>query len=143
MSNFESAGSNIFHDREEITNGFLVSEEICTYLHGAKVLNRTDYLAPTYLKPCKFVNARLIRWILAFQDYQIGIEHFPEEENVIADVLIRLHDGDTYNKNRGKARTTIQDKKKSIVKDPLKTSSKLLRNTLYHTDGTYYRIYVP
>ena len=32
-----------------------------TYLEGARIINRTDHMALTFLKTCKFVNARLTR----------------------------------------------------------------------------------
>lgn len=44
-------------------------QKVRTYLHGAAITNCTYHLALTFLKTCKFVNARLTRWILAIQDY--------------------------------------------------------------------------
>ena len=48
-------------------------------------------MALTFLRTFKFVNARLTRWILAIQDYNITIEHCPGKDNVAADVLSRQH----------------------------------------------------
>ena len=62
-----------------------------TYLQGAKIINRTDHMALTFLKTCKFVNARLTRWILEIQDYNITMEHCPGKENTAADPLSRQH----------------------------------------------------
>lgn len=78
-----------------------------TYLHGVGIINRTDQLALTFLKTCKFVNARLTRWILAIQDYKIKIEHLPGKGNIMADVLSRIHNDETYKKNRGETLVTI------------------------------------
>lgn len=68
------------------------------YLHGFKIINRVDHLALTFLKTCKFVNAMLTRWNKTIHDYQIEIEHLPGKENVTADVLSRLNDGETFKK---------------------------------------------
>ena len=61
-----------------------------TYLQGARIINRTD-MTLTFLKKCKFVNARLTRWILSIQDYDITVEHCPGQENISADLLSRQH----------------------------------------------------
>ena len=62
-----------------------------TYLQGAHIINRTDHMALTFLRTCRFVNARLTRWILAIQDYDITMEHCPGKENIAADLLSRQH----------------------------------------------------
>ena len=49
-------------------------------------------MALTFLRTCKFTNARLTRWILAIQDY-ITMEHYPGKENIAAGLLSRLHPG--------------------------------------------------
>ena len=70
-----------------------------TYLLGAHIINRTDHTALTFRKTCKFTNARLTRWILAIQDYDITMEHCPGKENVVADQLSRLHPGKEWENN--------------------------------------------
>ena len=73
-----------------------------TYLQGAKVINRTDHMALTFLKTCKIVNARLTRWILATQEYSIAIEHCPGRENIAADLR-----ADNIQIKNGKRRKTL------------------------------------
>ena len=71
-----------------------------TYLLGAHIINRTDHMALTFLKTCKFTNARLSRWILVIQDYDITVEHCPGKENVAANLFSRLHPGKEWEKNK-------------------------------------------
>src|SRR5204863_7594768 len=40
-------------------------------------------------KPCKLLNSRLTRWVLALQEYQYTIEGCTGKENVLADSLSR------------------------------------------------------
>ena len=70
-----------------------------TYLQGARIINRTDHMALTFLRTCKFVNARLTRWILSIQDYNIVMEHCPGRENIAADLLSRQHPDKHSNTN--------------------------------------------
>ena len=78
-----------------------------TYLKGAHIINRTDHMALTFLRTCKFTNARLTRWILAIQDYNIEMEHCPGKENVAADLLSRLHPEKDWEKERDITQITI------------------------------------
>lgn len=141
------------------------------YLHGAEIINMMDHLALTFLKMCKFVNAQLSRWILAIQYYIIKVEHLPGKQNVMADVLSRLHDEESYKKNREKTRVIInalayewtpeiknsvrnipqqlkEDKRVQQLKHEITCNVdecarfKIIDNTLYHFSGTDYRIYV-
>ena len=57
-------------------------------------------MALTFLRTCKFTNARLTRWILAIQDYNIIMEHCPGKENIAADLLIRQHPEIDWEKNK-------------------------------------------
>ena len=70
------------------------------YLLGAHIVNRTDHMVLTFLKICKFTNARLSRWILVIQDYDITVEHCPGKENVAANLFSRLHPGKEWEKNK-------------------------------------------
>ena len=65
-----------------------------TYLRGAaKIIVRTDHEALTFLKNCKFNNARLRRWNLAIQDFNLQPEYLPGRKNTVADYLSRqFHD---------------------------------------------------
>ena len=51
------------------------------YLRGAKeIILRTDHAALTFLKTCRFSNARLRRWNLGIQDFNIKPEHIAGEK---------------------------------------------------------------
>ena len=61
-----------------------------TYLRGApKIIVRTYHEALTFLKNCKFNNARLRRWNLSIQDFNICPEYLPGLKNSVADYLSR------------------------------------------------------
>ena len=61
-----------------------------TYLRGApKIIVRTDHEALTFLKSCKFNNARLRRWSLAIQDFCLEPLHLPGRKHAVADYLSR------------------------------------------------------
>ena len=78
-----------------------------TYLQGAHIINRTDHMALTFLRTCKFTNARLTRWILAIQDYNITMEHCPGKENIAADLLSRQHPEKDWEKEKDITQITI------------------------------------
>ena len=65
------------------------------YLRGAEIIVRTDHEALTFLKTCKFNNARLRRWNLAIQDFNIKPEYLPGRKNGVADYLSRLNNSIT------------------------------------------------
>ena len=61
-----------------------------TYLRGAVGITiRTDHEALIFLRSCRYGNARLRRWALPIQDYDITLEHIPGKRNVVADYLSR------------------------------------------------------
>ena len=64
-------------------------------------------MALTFLRTCKFTNARLTRWILAIQDYNITMEHCPGKENIAADLLSRQHPEKEWEKERDITKITI------------------------------------
>ena len=88
-----------------------------TYLQGAHIINRTDRMALTFLRTCKFVNARLTRWILAIQDYDITMEHCPGKENIAADLLSRQHPDKDWEKERNIIQLTINGLKHGCSKE--------------------------
>ena len=65
-----------------------------SYLLGARIHVMTDHAALTFLKECKLAHARLTRWSLAIQDYDMTIQHCEGKKNIVADVLSRLPDLD-------------------------------------------------
>lgn len=60
-----------------------------SYILGSKVITTTDHAALTFLKECKLAHARLTRWTLAIQDYDMEVRHCPGEKNIVADTLSR------------------------------------------------------
>ena len=64
-------------------------------------------MALTFLKTCKFTNARLTCWILAMQDYDITMEHCPGKGNVAAHLLSRQHPEKYWEKERDVTQITI------------------------------------
>lgn len=57
---------------------------------GTKIIIQTDHKALTFLKTCNFTNARITRWALAIQDYNIELKHIKDKLNTAADTLSRL-----------------------------------------------------
>ena len=64
-------------------------------------------MALTFLRTCKFTNARLTRWILAIQDYNITMKHCPGKENIAADLLSRQHPEKYWEKEKDITQITI------------------------------------
>ena len=100
-----------FTTEKELLAIVWVLQKFRTYLQGARIINRTDHMALTFLKTCKFVNARLTRWILTIQDYNIEVEHCLGRENVVADMLSRLHPEKDWEKEKDYSTVTINELK--------------------------------
>jgi len=49
----------------------------------------TDHKALAFLKNCRLLNAKLIRWTLKIQDYGLVIQYISGKENIGADTLTR------------------------------------------------------
>ena len=60
------------------------------YLIGADIIIFIDHLALKYLLTKKNDNARLIRWVLLLQEFNLQIRDIKGVENVVADHLSRL-----------------------------------------------------
>jgi len=60
------------------------------YLIGSKVLIYTDHAVLKYLLTKKDAKARLIRWILHLQEFDLEIHNKKGDENVVADHLSRI-----------------------------------------------------
>ena len=60
------------------------------YLLGAKIIIFTDHSALKYLLTKQNAKARLIRWLLLLQEFNLQIRDKKGVENVVADHLYRL-----------------------------------------------------
>ncbi|KAL7292688.1 hypothetical protein TKK_0013812 [Trichogramma kaykai] len=86
----KGAEKNYFTTELELLAIVWAVNKFRSYIQGYKVEVRTDHQALTYLKTCRFVSQRLLRWSLAIQDYNVSFKFVPGKENVLADVLSRL-----------------------------------------------------
>lgn len=59
------------------------------FLAGAKIIHKTDHMALTFLRKCRLLSGRLMRWTLAIQDFNVVIEYCPGKDNIMADALSR------------------------------------------------------
>lgn len=60
------------------------------FLLGRPVTVVTDHKALIFIQNCRLLNARLTRWILFLQEYDLELEYCKGSENIIADVLSRF-----------------------------------------------------
>ena len=65
-------------------------DKFCVYLVGYFIVVFTDHSAFKYLLTKQDAKARLIRWILLLQEFNLQIKDKKEVENVVADHLSRL-----------------------------------------------------
>ncbi|XP_070040232.1 uncharacterized protein [Nicotiana tomentosiformis] len=74
-------------------------EKFLPYLMGAKVIFHTDHASLHYLMSKKYSKARLMRWVLLLQGFDIDIQDRKGSKNQVADHLSHLeeegrpHDG--------------------------------------------------
>ena len=61
------------------------------YITGYQTFVHTDHAAIRYLMNKPDVNARIIRWLLLLQQFDLTIIDKPGKENVVADFLSRLY----------------------------------------------------
>lgn len=68
----------------------------------------TDNHVVMFLKTCRLINARLTRWILAIQDYNMEIIHCKGKDNTYTDALCQI----TVNKEE---QSNIKDQEELIT----------------------------
>uniref|UniRef100_A0A2S2R9P6 RNA-directed DNA polymerase n=1 Tax=Sipha flava TaxID=143950 RepID=A0A2S2R9P6_9HEMI len=70
------------------------------YILGHKTYILTDHKALTFLKSCQLLNAKLLRWTLSLQEYDLNITYISGKENVSADTLTRYPQNNFTNKHQ-------------------------------------------
>ena len=65
-------------------------EKFRLYILGSHAIIHTDHAAIKYLMAKKEANARLIRWVLLLQEFDLEIKDEKGCDNVIADHLSRV-----------------------------------------------------
>jgi len=75
---------------KELLTVVFACEKFRSYLVGSHVIVFSDHAALKYLFSKKVSKARLVRWILLFQEFDITIKDKKGTENVVADHLSRL-----------------------------------------------------
>ena len=65
-------------------------DKFCAYLVGSGIVIFTDHLALKYLLTKQNAKARLIRWVLLLQEFNLQIKDKKGVENVVTDHLSRL-----------------------------------------------------
>lgn len=68
-------------------------------------------MALTFLKTCHFGNARLVSWMLAIQNFQTTVEHFPGKENIDTDLISRVHLDKDWDKEKETCQLIIHNLK--------------------------------
>ena len=90
---------NFFTSEKELLAIVWSLEKFKTYLFGSQITIKTDHRALSFLKRCKFLSSRLLRWALVIQHYDLEIKYITGKDNIIADLFSRTIYGDqTINK---------------------------------------------
>jgi len=84
------AQQNYTTTEKEFLTVVFVLEKFCPYLLGSKTTVFTDHSALRYLIIKKDAKARLIRWILLLQEFDLEIGDKKDGKNVVVDHLSRI-----------------------------------------------------
>jgi len=85
-----SAQMNYTTTEKELLEVVFACEKFRSYLIGSPVIVFSDHAALKYLLSKKDSKAKLVRWILLLQEFDITIKDKKGNENVVADHLSRL-----------------------------------------------------
>jgi hypothetical protein len=85
-----SAQMNYTTTEKELLAVVFSLDKFCSYLMGTSIVVFTDHAALRHLLSKKDAKARLIRWILLLQEFNLQIKDKKGVENVVADHLSRL-----------------------------------------------------
>ena len=81
---------NYFTLEKELIAVVWALHKLESYLKGSKkIIVRTDHQTITFLNTSRFNNARIIRWSLSIQDFNIQLENIQGKRNSSADYLCR------------------------------------------------------
>lgn len=103
-----------------------------TYIAGYPTVVFTDHKALEFLFSCKALSARLMRWCMYLQEYQLQIKYIAGKSNVVADFLSRYGQGEVDNKTlivAANKLSTYSTKVKDLLKnlEDKQTSDNTLR----------------
>lgn len=70
------------------------TQKFRTYIYGRPTVLYTDHQALTFLRMCDHLSARLKRWAIAIDEYNLQIIHVKGSQNIAADFLSRYISGE-------------------------------------------------